>query len=169
MSNKKIVFDNLQDAITYVYSTASKYACKGVIQNIGGPFGAGIILIEEQTFRIISIARNSVLKNGDPTCHAEVNAIRQACKKLGTPFLRNCILVTTAKSCPMCLSAAIWAQIKTIYYSENYESATAADFKDDAIAEYIKGKKDGKKSFFVGDAVSGRNSLKRYWIQFMLD
>ncbi len=132
-------FGNLNDAITYVYEQSSAMAIDGVKNNIGGPFGAGIIQQFEGKFKIISIACNTVLKSADPTCHAEVNAIREACKILNKTFLEDCVLVTTAKSCPMCLSAAIWARIKTIYYSEDYESATAADFKDDAIAEYIKG------------------------------
>ncbi|MCQ2959460.1 MAG: nucleoside deaminase [Bacteroidales bacterium] len=135
---QNISFDKLDEAISFIYENASKYAANGVENNIGGPFGAGIIQLADQKFSIISISRNTVIQSSDPTCHAEVNAIREACKKLNKLFLDDCILVTTAKSCPMCLSAAIWAKIPTIYYSENYDSATAADFKDDKIADYIK-------------------------------
>ena len=135
-------FYNLNDAVLYIYKTASNYANEGVTNNIGGPFGAGIILEDDNKFKIVSIARNTVISTSDPTCHAEVNAIREACNKLRSPFLDNCVLVTTAKSCPMCLSAACWARIKTIYYGVDYSDATTAGFKDATIEEYIQGKND---------------------------
>ena len=135
-------FYRVEDAIAYVYETASRYADDGVVNNIGGPFGAGIVLVDNDIYKVISIERNTVISTNDPTCHAEVNAIRDACNKLRTPFLDNCILITTAKSCPMCLSAACWARIKTIYYGVDYSDATTAGFKDAAIEEYIQGKND---------------------------
>ena len=132
-------FDKLDSAINYIYEEASNYSIDGVKNNIGGPFGAGIIEKLDNGYNVININRNEVIKNNDPTCHAEVNAIREVCTYKNSIFLENCILVTTAKSCPMCLSASIWAKIPVIYYSEGYEKATESDFKDDAISEYIKG------------------------------
>ena len=134
-------FDNLEEWINQTLKLASNYAIEGVKNNIGGPFGAGIILKKENgKFENIVIERNSVIFSKDPTAHAEVNAIRSCCEKLNTRSLENCILVTTGKSCPMCLSAAIWANIKTIYYSEDYDSAVSSGFRDENIEEYIKGK-----------------------------
>ena len=133
-------YDNLEECVNVVYELASKYALDGVKNNIGGPFGAGIIYKKDNNrYVILTIERNTVIKSKDPTEHAEVNAIRKACKILNTKSLENCILVTTAKSCPMCLSAACWANIKTIYYSQNYDSAVSSGFRDESIQEYIKG------------------------------
>ena len=136
-------YDNLEECVNEVYELASKYDIDGVKNNIGGPFGAGIIYKKENgKYIILLIERNTVIASKDPTAHAEVNAIRSACKALNTRSLENCILVTTAKSCPMCLSAACWADIKTIYYSQSYDSAVSSGFRDEEIQEYIKGEND---------------------------
>lgn len=103
-------------------------------QNIGGPFGAVIVKDGE----IISIASNTVLQDNDPTAHAEVNAIRKACKKLGTYDLTGCELYATGYPCPMCLSAIIWANIKKVYYCNNVEQAKQIGFRDDFIYDYIR-------------------------------
>lgn len=137
---RNLEYETLEECIDTVYEIASKHAINGVKDNIGGPFGAGIIRQKEDgKYEILSIARNSVILSKDPTAHAEINAIRIACEKLENKSLENCILVTTAKSCPMCLSAACWANIRTIYYSQEYDTAVSSGFKDEKIAEYIKG------------------------------
>ena len=100
----------------------------------GGPFGAVIIKDGE----IISSAHNTVLKSKDATAHAEVNAIREASRKLNTHDLSGCILYTSAQPCPMCLSAIIWANIKEVYYANTKEEADDIGFRDDMIYEYIK-------------------------------
>ena len=133
-------YDDLEECVNDVYTIASKYADEGVKNGIGGPFGAGIIYKKENNkYVILCIERNNVISTKDPTAHAEVNAIRSACKKLNNKSLENCYLVTTAKSCPMCLSAACWANISKIYYSQNYESAVESGFRDEKIVEYIRG------------------------------
>lgn len=101
----------------------------------GGPFGAVIIKDGE----IISSAHNTVLKSKDATAHAEINAIREASRKLNTHDLSECILYTSAQPCPMCLSAIIWANIKEVYYANTKEEADDIGFRDDMIYEYIKG------------------------------
>lgn len=101
----------------------------------GGPFGAVII----KDGKIISAAHNTVLKSKDATAHAEINAIREASKKLNTYDLSGCILYTSAQPCPMCLSAIIWANIKEVYYANTKEEADDIGFRDDMIYEYIKG------------------------------
>lgn len=136
-------FINLEDAVNYIYENASNYAIEGVKENIGGPFGAGIIKkinVENDTkYIVLNISRNEVIINKNPIKHAEVVAIEEACKIKESCFLENCILVSTAKSCPMCLSASIWAKIPVIYYSEDFAQASKSGFKDDDISEYIKG------------------------------
>lgn len=101
----------------------------------GGPFGAVIV----KDGRIISIEHNTVIESKDATAHAEINAIRNASKKLNTHDLSGCILYTSAEPCPMCLSAIIWANIKKVYYANTKKDANDIGFRDDIIYEYIKG------------------------------
>lgn len=101
--------------------------------NIGGPFGAVVV----KDGKIISVASNTVLGDNDPTAHAEVNAIRKACKKLGTYDLTGCELYATGYPCPMCLSAIIWANIKKVYYCNGVKQAENIGFRDDFIYDYI--------------------------------
>ena len=103
--------------------------------NIGGPFGAAIV---DEKGRVISISSNSVLKDNDPTAHAEMNAIREACKVKDTYDLKDCILYTTAYPCPMCLSAIIWANIKKVYYGCTAKDAEQIGFRDDMIYRFIQ-------------------------------
>ena len=100
----------------------------------GGPFGAVIV---DKEGNIISNGNNKVLLNNDPTAHAEIVAIRNACEKLGTYDLNGCVLYTSCEPCPMCLSAAIWANIKKIYYGCTKEDANSIGFRDD-INDLIK-------------------------------
>lgn len=102
--------------------------------NIGGPFGAVII---DSDKKIISVSSNSVLQDNDPTAHAEINAIRDACKKLNTYDLKDCILYTTAYPCPMCLSAIIWSNIKKVYFGCTPKDAENIGFRDDFIYDFI--------------------------------
>lgn len=92
----------------------------------GGPFGAVIV----KDGKIISSSGNSVTPDKDPTAHAEVNAIRMACKKLDTFDLSGCTLFTSCEPCPMCLSAAYWAKVDKIYYAADRHDAAKAGFSD---------------------------------------
>ena len=112
----------------------SKYNIKNDYRK-GGPFGAVIV----KDGKIISFAHNTVIKNNDPTAHAEINAIRKASKKLKSHNLSGCVLYTSAEPCPMCLSAIIWANIKDVYYVNDKKDAANMGFRDDMIYEYIKG------------------------------
>ena len=116
---------------------AKQNAEKGMKNEEGGPFGAIII---DKNGNVIGNGSNQVLKEKDPTAHAEIVAIREACKKLDTQDLSGCILYTSCEPCPMCLSAIIWANIKTIYYGCTKEDAGKIGFRDDKIYEYIRGK-----------------------------
>ena len=102
--------------------------------NAGGPFGAAIVKDGE----IIAVSSNSVLGSHDPTAHAEVNAIREACKKLGTHDLTGCEIYATGYPCPMCMGAIIWANIKKVYVSGLPEDAENIGFRDDYIYRFIK-------------------------------
>ena len=119
MHNDKYWMDMAIDA-------AEKSALQG-----GGPFGCVIVKNGE----MVALSSNSVTKDNDPTAHAEVNAIRQACRKLGTFVLEGCTLYTSCEPCPMCLAACYWAHIDKIFYSGNRDDAAIAGFDDDHIYE----------------------------------
>ncbi len=107
---------------------AIRLSAEGMRRNAGGPFGAVIV----QADNIIGKGYNAVLALNDPTAHAEVMAIRDACKNLGTFKLDNAVLYTSCEPCPMCLSAIYWARIKQFYYGNDRTHAAAIDF-DDAL------------------------------------
>lgn len=92
----------------------------------GGPFGAVIVKEGE----IISEAGNSVTVDNDPTGHAEINAIRQAAKKLDNFDLSGCVIYSSCEPCPMCLGAIYWARIDKLYYGNTKEDAASIDFDD---------------------------------------
>lgn len=104
-------------------------------QNDGGPFGASIM---DKSGTIIAVASNTVLKDHNPTAHAEVNAIRKAGEVLGTHDLSGCVLYTTGFPCPMCLSAIIWANIQKVYFGCTPHDAEAIGFRDDFIYRFIQ-------------------------------
>ena len=116
---------------------AKENADNGIENKEGGPFGA---VITDKEGNIIANGNNRVLKNNDPTAHAEVETIREACKKLNTYDLSDYVLYTSCEPCPMCLSAIIWANIKEVYYGCTKEDAGEIGFRDDIIYDYLKGK-----------------------------
>ena len=113
---------------------AKELSDKNLITNDGGPFGACIV----KDGVIIGKGSNKVLSSNDPTAHAEIIAIREASKNINSYDLSGCELYTTCYPCPMCLSAIIWANIKTVYYGNTKEDANNIGFKDEYIYNYIK-------------------------------
>ena len=103
------------------------------VKHGGGPFGAVIVKDGE----IVAGSSNSVTIDNDPTAHAEVNTIRQACQKLGTFDLSDCVIYTSCEPCPMCLGAIYWAHLKCVYYGNTKKDAAAIDFADDFIYEEL--------------------------------
>jgi len=99
-----------------------------------GPFGAVIV----KDNKIISEGFNTVTLANDPTSHAEIVAIRSACKILNSFSLENCILYTTCEPCPMCLSAIYWARVDNVYYANTRSDAQKIDFDDSLIFEELK-------------------------------
>ena len=100
----------------------------------GGPFGC--IIVKDDT--IIGRGNNKVLLTNDPTAHAEIVAIRDACKNLGTFQLEDCEIYTSCEPCPMCLGAIYWTRPKIIYYANNCGDAADAGFDDSMIYAEIK-------------------------------
>ena len=95
----------------------------------GGPFGAVVVRGGE----IVGRGCNEVTSSNDPTAHAEIVAIREACRHLGTFQLGDCELYTSCEPCPMCLSAIYWARLKKVYYANTRTDAAKIDFDDEFI------------------------------------
>jgi guanine deaminase len=110
-------------------------AVEGMLANDGGPFGAVIV----KDGRVVASAHNEVLKSKDATAHAEMNAIREACRVLDSFDLSGTTLYTSCKPCPMCLGAVLWARIDKVYYSATEEDAARGGFDDSRFYETIRG------------------------------
>src|SRR5882757_6482072 len=95
----------------------------------GGPFGAIVV----KGNKIVGRGSNRVTSGNDPTAHAEIVAIREACKKLKTFSLDGCDLYTSCEPCPMCLSAMYWARLRHVYYANTRKDAARIQFDDDFI------------------------------------
>ena len=106
-----------------------------IVEKAGGPFGCVVVKDGE----IIGEGANTVLADGDPTCHGEMNAIRHACTVLGTHDLSGCTVYTTGEPCPMCYAACLWARIDKMYYASTADDAeTFGNFDDAPIYEEMK-------------------------------
>lgn len=101
------------------------------VETGGGPFAALVL----KDGRKVAEGVNSVTRENDPTAHAEVVAIRAACRQLGTFRLSGCELVTTCEPCPMCLGAIYWARLDRVYYAANRQDAAKSGFDDSLIYE----------------------------------
>ena len=105
-----------------------------VKNNLGGPFGAVIV----KDGKIIATGANCVTSQNDPTAHAEVTAIRNACKELGLFQLDDCEIYTSCEPCPMCLGAIYWARPKAVYYGNTKLDAAKIDFDDQFIYDELE-------------------------------
>lgn len=130
------------------------------IEKGGGPFAAVIVRNDE----VVATGVNAVTKNNDPTAHAEVSAIRNACEKLETFSLADCIIYSSCEPCPMCLSAIYWAGLKKIFYGNTKEDADAIDFSDKFIYEEIALPPVNRR--VPGIKVDSSDTIKafRYWM-----
>ena len=112
---------------------AIELAENNVVQGQGGPFGAVIV----KDGMVIARSANKVVPTNDPTAHAEVSAIRLACKELETFSLEGCVIYTSCEPCPMCLGAIYWARIDHIYYANTKADAAAIGFDDKFIYDEL--------------------------------
>lgn len=117
---------------------ALQEAYEGIEKNHGGPFGAVVV----KDGRIVGRGHNRVLYKKDPTCHGEMEAIRDACKNLGTHDLTGCQLYTKAEPCPMCLGGILWSNIQEVYFGCDRIDTDRIGFRDDVFYEYLDGKND---------------------------
>lgn len=112
---------------------AIELSIENVRSGKGGPFGAVVV----KDGKIIATGANQVTASNDPTAHAEIVAIRNACAALGSFQLTDCELYTSCEPCPMCLGAIYWARPKRVYYANSARDAAAIDFDDSFIYEQI--------------------------------
>lgn len=126
--------------------------------NNGGPFGACIV----KDGKIIGKGSNQVLINNDPTAHAEIVAIKEACKKINSYDLTGCEIYTTCYPCPMCLSAIIWANIKMVYYGNTKEDAKAIGFRDEFIYDFIKNKSPENNKVLKLESLDREETIKTF-------
>ena len=117
---------------------ALKEANEGIKAGDGGPFGCVIV----KDGLIVGRGHNRVILKRDPTCHGEMEAIRDACETLGTYDLAGCVLYTTAEPCPMCLGAILWANIRQVYFGCNRLDSDSIGFRDEVFYKYLKGEAD---------------------------
>ena len=105
------------------------------VRNAGGPFGAIVVSADGRVFEGV----NRVTANLDPSAHAEVTAIRNACQQLGTFDLTGATLYTSCEPCPMCLATSLWARIDKVYFAADRHDAADAGFDDAAFYRYFEG------------------------------
>ena len=112
---------------------AIRLAIEGVNAGRGGPFGAVVV----KDGQIVGRGCNQVTSTNDPTAHAEVMAIRDACQSLGTFRLAGCEVYTSCEPCPMCLSAIYWARLRSVFYGNTRKDAAKIAFDDDFIYRQV--------------------------------
>ena len=137
---------------------AIEKSIQGVLKNEGGPFGC-IIVKDDQ---IIGSGNNRVTSTNDPTAHAEIMAIRNACQKLNSYQLEDCIIYTSCEPCPMCLGAIYWARPKKVFYGCNKSDAAKIGFDDDFIYKELD--LDIEKRSIPFEQLDRKNALNAFKI-----
>ena len=130
----------------------------GVVEKTGGAFGAVIVRDGE----VLSATGNSVLRDNDPSAHAEVNAIRAACKKVGAPNLRGATMYTSCECCPMCYATAYWARLDRIFYAASWTDY--ADLFDDSNIGADMKKPYAKRQVKIAQMM--RSDAQKVWQEF---
>lgn len=138
---------------------AIKLSEKGMDNNAGGPFGAVIVKDD----KIIAEGYNQVTSSNDPTAHAEIVAIREACKNLNSFQLDGCIIYTSCEPCPMCLGAIYWARPSAVYYACTKEDAAEVGFDDDFIYKEIDAGMENRSIKFINlNREEGKEIFKKW-------
>ena len=119
---------------------AIQEARKGILNGDGGPFGAVVV----KDGKVVGKGHNKVLKKNDSTCHAEIEALKTAHKKLGTYDLSGCEIYSTGEPCPMCLCACLWANISKIYFGCSIQENEKIGFRDQKFDQLLGGRKNLK-------------------------
>jgi tRNA(Arg) A34 adenosine deaminase TadA len=131
----------------------------GVSRQEGGPFGAVVV----RNGQILASACNRVIREQDPTSHAEVNAIREACRLLGRFHLEDCDLYTSCEPCPMCLGVIYWARLRAVYFAATRDDAADVGFSDAAIYDELALPPEARSVRFVKTDAADAVAVMRAW------
>lgn len=118
--------DNMHSSPELFMEEAFRLAREGMRDGLGGPFGA--VVVKEG--KIVGRGGNGVVRENDPTAHAEITALREACRNLDTHVLEGCEVYSSCEPCPMCLAALYWSRVDKIWYAGTREGAAGAGFDD---------------------------------------
>lgn len=133
--------------VTDGHPTPAEYLAHAVdlatenVRDDGGPFGAIVVSADGRVFEGV----NRVTANLDPSAHAEVTAIRNACQQLGTFDLTGAVLYTSCEPCPMCLATSLWSRIERVYFAADRDDAADAGFDDAVFYRYFEGGSEDRK------------------------
>ncbi|MFC7681806.1 nucleoside deaminase [Paenibacillus sp. GCM10028914] len=132
---------------------------EGMNNKLGGPFGATIVRDGE----VIAAVSNTMMRDTDPSAHAEMVAIREACKKLDTMDLSDCIIYATCEPCPMCMGAIIWSGVKEVHYCSTRDDAAEHGFSDMHLRDYLAGRDESVVNMIK---VEDREDCNYLWTHF---
>lgn len=141
------------------FQLATKATLEGMKRGDGGPFGATIVRNGE----IVAAVGNTMMRDTDPSAHAEMVAVREACKKLNTMDLSDCEIYATCEPCPMCVGVMMWANIKKVYYSNTRDDAAKYGFSDMHLRNYLDG---SDKTAFDMEEIGHREDCDHLWQVF---
>ena len=141
------------------FDLAAKATIEGMKRKDGGPFGATIVRNGE----VVAAVGNTMMRDTDPSAHAEMVAVREACKKLDTMDLSDCEVYATCEPCPMCVGVMMWANIKKVYYSSTRDDAAVHGFSDMHLRNYLDG--SDPKAFDM-EAIGERPECDALWQEF---
>jgi guanine deaminase len=130
----------------------------GVTDKTGGPFGAVVV----RDGQVLAASGNSVLRDNDPSAHAEVNAIRMACKKIASPNLKGATLYTSCEPCPMCYATAYWARVNKIYFAASWTDY--ADLFDDQNISVDMKRPYSERTVSVAQLM--RSDAQKVWLEY---
>ncbi len=143
----------------YFIKRAIRLSIESIEAGTGGPYGCVVVKDGE----IIAEGKNNVTSHKDPSAHAEVEAIRAACKTLNNHQLTDCIIYTSCEPCPMCLGAIYWSRAKAVYYASTKEDAAKAGFDDSFIYEEINKDPSFRKIPFINIRDSDAGKAFQIW------
>lgn len=132
----------------------------GIRTGTGGPFGATLVRGDE----VVVAVGNTVLRDTDPTGHAEIVAVREGCAKLGTLDLSDCVMYATCEPCPMCVGAMMWAGISTCYYASTRDDAGDNGFSDLHLRDHLDGSDISQLEMI--HLADGREDCATIWTEF---
>jgi tRNA(Arg) A34 adenosine deaminase TadA len=149
----------MKESHEYYMNVAFEESFISVRNNLGGPFGAVVVM----DGKIIGKGGNRVLEQNDPTAHAEIMAIREACKNINRIDLTGSVLYTTCEPCPMCFSAIYWANVQTVYFTMTRMDAGSMGFRDNHLYEELNVPVNERKVDFVQLNHHKASSLLKEW------